>query len=135
MVVCNVGTACLSPPLGQDRFMARRNLKAPFPPEAGEISASPPSCPLCQRPLAPGAATDLHHPVPRSYGGTIEVPMHQICHRTIHALFSERELAERYYSFAALLEDPAIQRFVAWVRKRPADYLDRTRWSRERRRK
>ncbi|TXH35107.1 MAG: HNH endonuclease [Rhodospirillaceae bacterium] len=95
----------------------------------------PATCPLCRRPLAPDAGTDLHHPVPRSHGGTITVPMHRICHQTIHALFSERELAERYYSFAALLEDPAIQRFVTWVRKRPADYLDRTRWSRARRRK
>jgi len=119
--------------------MARRNQGQPYPTDIGDIfdgsMTGRATCPLCGRPLVSGAGTDLHHPVPRSHGGTITVPMHRICHQTIHALFSERELAARYYSFAALLEDPAIQRFVAWVRKRPADYLDRTRWSRERRRR
>lgn len=72
--------------------------------------------------------------MPRSHGGKITVPMHRICHRTIHALLSERELAERYHTIEALLDHPGIRRFVAWVRKRPADYTDRSRWSRERRR-
>jgi hypothetical protein len=90
-------------------------------------------CPLCDRPMVAGPSLDQHHPVPRSRGGRETVTMHKICHRAIHAMLSERELAEDYAAFDALRTHPMLAQFIAWVRKRPPDYYDRTRWSRSRR--
>ena len=50
------------------------------------------TCPLCQRPLEPGPSVDEHHLVPRSEGGKSKALIYRICHRKIHATFSEREL-------------------------------------------
>ena len=59
--------------------------------------------------------------------------MHKICHRAIHAMLSERELAEEYAGFEKLRTHPMLAQFIAWVKKRPPEYYDRTRWSRSRR--
>src|SRR5690348_12876796 len=56
----------------------------------------PPTCPLCDRPMIPGPSLDQHHPVPKSHGGRETVTMHKICHRAIHAMLNERELAEEF---------------------------------------
>jgi hypothetical protein len=52
-----------------------------------DARVSPPSthehCALCERPL--GRRIEWHHPVPKSRGGREMVPLHPICHRTIHA--------------------------------------------------
>jgi hypothetical protein len=55
--------------------------------------------------------------------------MHRICHRQIHALFTETELAKQLNSVEALLAHPGIQRFVAWVKTKPEDLMERTRKS------
>jgi hypothetical protein len=100
----------------------------------GTLNAEPAApCPLCDRPMVPGPSVDKHHPVPRSHGGTATVMLHKICHRAIHAMLSERELAEEYTAFDALRSHPMLAQFVAWVKKRPPEYCDRTRWSKGRR--
>jgi len=108
---------------------------------AGEGAAAPEAgplpCPLCHRPMIPGPSLDRHHPLPRSHGGQETVTMHKICHRAIHAMLNERELAEdfggEFADFAKLRAHPPLAQFVAWVRKRPPEYYDRTRWSKARR--
>jgi len=90
-------------------------------------------CPLCDRPMIAGPSLDQHHPVPRSHGGQETVTMHKICHRAIHAMLSERELAEEFSGFETLRAHPLLAQFIAWVKKRPPEYYDRTRWSRSRR--
>jgi hypothetical protein len=50
-----------------------------------------PVCWLCGRPL--GRKREWHHPVPKSRGGRDVVPLHPICHRTIHACFDNARLA------------------------------------------
>jgi hypothetical protein len=92
-------------------------------------------CPLCNRPLPPGPVSDWHHLVPRSRGGTERVRLHKICHQAIHAVLSEAELAREFSTIAALRAHPGLARFIAWVARRPPDYSDRSRWTRERRRK
>jgi hypothetical protein len=92
-------------------------------------------CPLCRRPLPDGSSTDWHHLVPRSHGGTEQVRLHKICHQAIHAMLSEAELARDFASIEALGTHPGLARFITWVAKRPPDYQDRSRWSRERRRR
>ncbi|MBP1852528.1 HNH endonuclease [Rhizobium halophytocola] len=91
----------------------------------------PEVCPLCGRAIPPDQR-DLHHFIPKSRGGRETVPLHRICHRQIHALFSEAELEQSYSTTKQLLTDPAIRKFVAWVRKKPPGYYDGTRRSRRR---
>jgi 5-methylcytosine-specific restriction endonuclease McrA len=81
-------------------------------------------CPLCGRPLPDGPTVDLHHPVPRSLGGEASVPMHRICHRKLHASFTERELAGFGDDWARLRAQPGIAAFVGWVARRPPDFYD-----------
>jgi hypothetical protein len=90
-------------------------------------------CPLCGRPMVAGPSLDQHHPVPRSRGGRETVTMHKICHRAVHAMLSARELAEEFADFERLRSHPLLAQFIAWVKKRPPEYYDRTRWSKSRR--
>jgi len=83
------------------------------------------ACPLCGRPMVEGSSVDRHHLVPRSFGGTAWAHVHRICHSKIHSVLSERDLAERYASFDALLSHPEIAKFVGWVRRMPAEYVGR----------
>lgn len=94
--------------------------------EPSPAAPAPAVCPLCGRPLVPGPSVDAHHPVPRSRGGKAKVPMHRICHRKIHATFTERELADDYHDWDRLRAHPDIAAFVRWVAKRPPEYLDRS---------
>ncbi len=88
-------------------------------------------CPLCGRPLLEGPSIDRHHWRPRKHGGRDWSWLHKVCHRMIHRRFSEAELAAGHDSAAALAADPDIARFVRWVRRKPADYVD---WPRQPRR-
>lgn len=48
--------------------------------------------------------------------------MHPICHRTIHATFTNAELARLPPDPAALAARPAMARFLAWIAPRPPDF-------------
>lgn len=50
-------------------------------------------CALCDREIPP-ALSDAHHLIPKSKGGVVTVLMHRACHKQIHALFTETELAK-----------------------------------------
>lgn len=91
-----------------------------------------PICPLCGR-VIPASQSDKHHLIPRLKGGKETQAMHRICHRQIHALFSESELAQYYNTADALLANEAIQKFVAWVRKKPPEFIEATKLSNRRR--
>ena len=80
-------------------------------------------CPICQRPLIDGPSIDRHHWVPSSHGGRDSAVLHRICHRMIHRLFSEADLAKTYSTAEAILNHPDMQRFVAWVRRQPPEYV------------
>lgn len=83
-----------------------------------------PACKLCGRPLGDRLVED-HHLIPKTFRGRATEPVHRICHQKIHATFSERELYNYYHTFERLLEHEQIQRFVAWVRKKPLDFYDK----------
>lgn len=85
-------------------------------------------CPLCDRPI-PLAQRDAHHLIPKSRGGDQTVLLHRICHRQIHALFTETELARSYYQIEALRQHAELAKFVAWVQRKPDDFFERTRKS------
>ena len=83
------------------------------------------TCWLCEREL--GRRVQLHHTVPKSKGGRETVPLHPICHRTIHRIFTNAELSRFGADREALFERPELTTFVNWVRKRPADFDARVR--------
>ena len=85
-------------------------------------------CPLCERKI-PRSQRDAHHLVPKSKGGRRTEYLHRICHRQIHALFTETELARQFNSVEALLGQPDIALFVGWVKTKPDDFMERTRKS------
>lgn len=86
-------------------------------------------CALCDRPVPP-ALRDAHHLVPKSRGGVLTVWMHRVCHKQIHALFTETELARHYPSAEALRAHPEIAKFIAWVSDKPCDFNPPTQRSR-----
>ena len=86
-------------------------------------------CALCDRPIPP-ALRDAHHLVPKSRGGVTTVSMHRACHKQIHALFTETELAKKYASPQALRAHPELARFIHWVKDKPSDFNPPARRSR-----
>lgn len=82
------------------------------------------ACWLCGRPL--GQRVEWHHPKPKSRGGRERVAVHPICHRTIHAHFSNAELARGGGEAAALRVHPQIARFLDWIAGKPPDFHART---------
>ncbi|MGF9693004.1 HNH endonuclease signature motif containing protein [Rhizobium sp. 0TCS1.26] len=95
------------------------------------MEPAPDICPLCGREI-PEDQRDAHHLVPKSRGGRETRFLHRICHRQIHALFSEAELETSYSTVEALLEHPEIQKFAAWVARKPPGFFDGTRRSNRR---
>ncbi len=83
------------------------------------------TCFLCARPL--GARVQWHHAVPKSRGGRETVPVHPICHRTIHATLSNKELERGYSTAEALRAHPEIAKFVSWVAGKDPDFNAPTR--------
>ena len=96
--------------------------------QADELAArevAPPVCALCGRPL--GAKVEWHHLVPKSEGGRETAPVHPICHRTIHALLSNKELAGEYADLDALRAQPDVARYLRWIADKPPDFHAPTR--------
>jgi hypothetical protein len=88
--------------------------------EEDEAEAPAIRCWLCSREM--GDVTEWHHPVPKSRGGKERQPVHPICHRTIHANFTNSDLEKRYSTAEALLAHQEIGRFVAWIANKPPDF-------------
>lgn len=91
-------------------------------------------CRICGREMIAGCGLDRHHWVPRSAGGTEWAWVHLICHRMVHQVFSDAELAALGDNLAALHAHPDMARFIAWVRKKPTTYVDWPRSPRGKRR-
>jgi hypothetical protein len=109
-------------------MMGRVSRKLGLAEAAARIDAAPPSqCALCERPL--GRRTEWHHVVPKSEGGRQTVPLHPICHRTIHAAADNATLA-RLGDLDAVRSLPAVARFVSWVTHKPPDFHAPTRKAR-----
>ena len=83
------------------------------------------TCWLCERPL--GERIEGHHPVPKSKKGRETVPVHPICHRTIHANFTNSELARMGNDVEELRNFPALVKFLKWIANKPPDFHAKTR--------
>lgn len=91
-------------------------------------------CPICGRPLGT-VRVEEHHLLPKTFKGKETITIHGICHRTIHATFSERELLHYYHTVERLLESEVIQKFAAWVKNKAPEFYVSTKDSQERKSK
>ena len=85
-------------------------------------------CPICEREIDP-SQRDAHHLIPKSKGGKRTEYLHRICHRQIHAIFTETELATQFNTAGALKEHIEMQKFIAWVKSKPIDFYEKVRKS------
>lgn len=60
--------------------------------------------------------------MPKSQGGRATAPVHPICHRTIHALIPNAELARAFADPAALRAREDVGRFLRWIADKPPDF-------------
>jgi hypothetical protein len=90
----------------------------------------PSICPLCDREIPP-QHLEAHHLVPKSKGGKETQLIHSACHRQIHALISEAELATHYSTIEALKVHPELSKFINWIKKKPIDFKERVRKSKQ----
>lgn len=81
-------------------------------------------CDICGRPMKEGPSVDRHHWVPRSHGGRTASTIHLVCHRMIHQVFRDRDLALLHRDSAAQRAHPDMVRFISWVRRKPVDFVD-----------
>ena len=85
-------------------------------------------CPICERPI-PESQKDAHHLIPKSKGGKTTAYLHLICHKQIHALFTETELAQQYHHAQTLRDHPEMKKFIGWVANKPDAFYEKTRKS------
>ncbi len=83
------------------------------------------TCWLCGR----GFETRIqwHHTVPKSKKGRATVPVHPICHKTIHKCFTNAELARFGEDRERLMENEQLAGFVRWIASKPPDFHAKTR--------
>ena len=83
------------------------------------------TCWLCERPF--DTLIQWHHPVPRAKQGRETVPVHPICHKAIHAHFTNAQVARMGSDLAAIRAHADVAKFVAWVKGKPPDFHAPTR--------
>lgn len=82
-------------------------------------------CPICDRDMWKGPTIDKHHLVPKCEDGTYTELMHKICHRKIHSIWTEKELAKEFNTSEKIREDEEMKKFIKWVKKQPPDFYDK----------
>ena len=82
------------------------------------------NCPICDREMWEGSSVDKHHFYPKCKGGKETELIHKICHRKIHSIFTEKELAKTYNNAEMVKQHPDIVKFIKWVAKKEPDFYD-----------
>ncbi|WP_409304537.1 HNH endonuclease [Peribacillus sp. SCS-155] len=87
-------------------------------------------CELCER---ENIELTVHHLTPREEGGS-HLPTAMLCkacHKQIHAMYSNRELAIRLHTITLLKDDEELKKYLNWIRKQPNTKAVKTRKSRK----
>jgi hypothetical protein len=83
------------------------------------------TCWLCERPIA--TLLQWHHPVPKAKKGKATVPVHPICHKAIHANFTNAQLGRMGDDVTAVRANLEIAKFISWISNKPPDFHAPTR--------
>ncbi|MDM5226654.1 HNH endonuclease [Cytobacillus sp. NJ13] len=89
------------------------------------------TCELC---LREDLVITVHHLTPKEMGGTF-LPTANLCipcHKQIHALYTNPELAVRLNKIELLQQDEKIEKYLKWIRKQPSTKLTKAKKSNER---
>ena len=78
-------------------------------------------CPLCDRELG-DVNIDKHHLIPKCRKGKVVEFMHKICHRKIHASFTEKQLEKTYHTWDSLQSTKVIKDFVKWIQNKDPSF-------------
>lgn len=89
-------------------------------------------CPLC---LRENITLTRHHMIPREEGGKEEDVQYlcKDCHKQIHALYHNKELALRLNRLDHLRDDEQMQRYINFIKKVPSGQMVKIKKSRNRR--
>jgi 5-methylcytosine-specific restriction enzyme A len=89
---------------------------------------------LCER---EEVETTVHHLLPKEMGGTFEATANLCipCHKQVHSLYTNAEIAARLTTIPELKEDAQLFRFIKWIRKQPPTKLMKIKKSNDRKRK
>jgi 5-methylcytosine-specific restriction enzyme A len=81
--------------------------------------------------------TTVHHLLPKEMGGTFGSTANLCipCHKQIHALYTNEEIAARLTSLSELRGDEKLVRFINWIRKQPSTKIMKIKKSNERKAK
>jgi hypothetical protein len=84
-------------------------------------------CELCGRDV-PRSLITMHHLTPREKGGKADdkAPLCKPCHKQLHAMFGNTQLAKELASIDALQRVESLQPFLKWIRKQKPDRNFRT---------
>lgn len=91
-------------------------------------------CELCER---ENVETTVHHLLPKEMGGTFGPTANLCipCHKQIHALYTNEEIAARLTSIDQLRKDEQLSRFLKWIKKQPPSKIMKMKKSNNRKRK
>lgn len=80
------------------------------------------TCELCER---KAIETTGHHLLPKEMGGTFGPTANLCipCHKQMHALYTNAEIAARLTTIPELKEDLQLSRYLKWIRKQPSTKL------------
>lgn len=80
------------------------------------------NCPICQRQMWKDVFVDRHHFYPKCLGGRDTEWTHMVCHRKLHATFTEKELGKHYYTPELIRTHPEIVKFIEWISTKDPDF-------------
>ena len=82
-------------------------------------------CVICDR-LLGEVNIDEHHLVPRTFKGKEVVTLHKVCHRKLHATFTEREMLHEYHDIEKIRKHEEIIKFVKWISNKTPEFYTST---------
>lgn len=85
-------------------------------------------CELCNR---KDVLTTVHHLIPREKGGNYGAKANLCipCHKQIHALFPNEQLAGELYTIERLQNEEQMEKYLKWIKKQPVTALPKVKKS------
>jgi polyferredoxin len=73
-------------------------------------------CPFCKRDI-PSRLIERHHIMTKGVDKNAVIPICNACHKTIHCLFSNREIQEEFHTVKSLLSNEKFASAIKFIKK------------------